>query len=448
MRTLDDLLEPLLGLDGRPAPFAGPLRDLLRDVVTRLDTHLDQRAAQVPTDLYLRGQDLIGRLRTVCRVPGRQVHRAVQAELDDAASPLRVPLWSALGDLAGQLIILLHRDGPRQREEADGDLVLGLVGVLLGLTHPAPHQESRREPPAAVEPAEPVESVEPTAPVAAPVEETGRRGPGDLTVRLRDEYDRLYQDSVVYLGEPDEAPETAEELWIGLHVACLRLPEAIARFQREHFARTFGGEPGEAVVPALPAIGFPGLGDPKGPGGDHWRSARTERMYDILVEMFAVAELDPGVYHGLDEMARDAQAPIRLDAETRRQYRERAWTRLRELDELQPGSDLEIRYLAWVDEVVSSFFPLPLPVPDSWWAERYRRSRALVLDAVRAAGGKADVLDGRPYDRALRGRLSGTQMIMPVEEADADRVLWTLRLPWEFGGSGEPGRVVHGVRRR
>ncbi|MFD0888374.1 hypothetical protein ACFQ08_27900, partial [Streptosporangium algeriense] len=84
MRTIDDLLEPLLGLDGRPAPFAGPLRDLLRDVVTRLDTHLDQRAAQAPTDLYLRGQDLIGRLRTVCRVPGRGVHQAILAELDDA----------------------------------------------------------------------------------------------------------------------------------------------------------------------------------------------------------------------------------------------------------------------------------------------------------------------------------------------------------------------------
>ncbi|MEV4091703.1 hypothetical protein [Streptosporangium saharense] len=431
MRTLDDLLEPLLGLDGRPAPFAGPLRDRLRDVVTRLDTHLDQRAAQTPTDLYLRGQDLIGRLRTVCRVPARGVHQAVLTELGDAASPLRVPLWGALGDLAGQLLIMLHRDGPRQRQEEDSHLVLGLVGVLLGLTHPAP----RQEPAAAVE-------------AVAEVEKAEEREPDDLTVRLRDEFDRLYQDSVVYLGEPGEAPDTAEGLWIGLHVACLRLPEAIARFQREHFARTFGGGPGEAIVPALPAIGFPGLGDAKGPDGDRWRSERTERMCDILTEMFAVAELDPGVYHGLDEMARDAQAPIRLDVKTRRQYRERAWTRLRELDELRAGSDLEIRYLAWVDEVVSSFFPLPLPVPDSWWAERYRRSRTLVLDAVRAAGGKADVLDGRPYDRALRGRLSGTQMILPVEEADADRVLWTLRLPWEFGGSGEPGRVVHGVRRR
>lgn len=451
MRTLDELLEPLLGVDGGAAPLAGPLRDRLRAVVTTLDAHLDRHAPQASTDLYLRGQSLIGRFRTVHRVPGRGLHHAVTEELADPESPLRVPLWTALGDLAGHLVALLHLDGPPEPPQEHHRLALALVGTLLGLTHPeAAGPPPRRIPGGALGQAGHAgrERGGQADPAARP-----RGGPADLTVRLRDEYDRLYQDTAVYLGEPDPEPGTAEELWIALHVACLRLPGAIADSQRQHFAQTFAGAPGEdddGVVPPLPAIDFPGLGGARGREDGRWRSPRAAQMYDILAGMFTVTELDAGIHHGLDEMARDAQAPIRLDVATRRQYQERAWTRLRELDELQPGSDLEIRYLTWVDEVVSSFFPLPLPAPASWWALQYRRSRSLVLEAVKAAGGKADVeiLDRQPYDRALRKKLSGTQMVLPVEEVDADRVLWTLRLPWQFNGSGEPGRVIHGVRRR
>ncbi|MEV7008515.1 hypothetical protein [Streptosporangium sp. NPDC051022] len=477
METLDDLLEPLLGLDGRPAPFAGPLRDWLTAVAPRLDAHLEQLAAQTPTGLYERGQDLLSRFRLIRRVPGQRLHQAVVAELADPASPLRVPLWIALGELAGRLLTLLHGDGPQESREEESRLVLGLVTLLLGLTHPQTRarpedqvtrahrrwEETRERPPGEAREdrgeafaglldgttGRDRASVRASAP-----DPTRRQGDGDreeadeLTVRLRDEYDRLYQDTVVYLGEPDEAPTTAERLWIGLHVACLRLPDAIAASQREYFAQTFAGGPGEGIVPPLPAVGFPGLGGVQGPDEGRWRSPRATQMYELLITMFAVADLDPGIYHGLDELARDTQTPIRLDRDTRRQYRERALSRLRQLDGLPPGDDLEIRYLAWVDEAVSSFFPLPLPAPDSWWAERYRRSRGLVLEAVKAAGGKVDILDGRIYDRALRGKLSGTQMILPVEESDVDRVLWTLRLPWEFNGTGDAGRVVYGVRRR
>ncbi|GAA3070584.1 hypothetical protein [Streptosporangium carneum] len=484
MRTLDDLLEPLLGLDGRPAPLAGPLRGLLSAVFTRLREQLEQRAAQTPRELYLRGRDLAGMFDAVRWVPDMGLHRAVVAELADPASPLRVPLWIALGDLAGQLLSLLHRDGPRERGEEESRLVLGLVALLVGLTHPETRAGAEASAGQGGQDARARRSGEETpgqAPGAArrqPSEEAGEKAPEafgrprreaadrfgdeasggeggerdepvDLVVRLRDEYDRLYQDSHLYLGEPMEAPATAKGLWIGLHVACLRLPDEIARAQREHFARVFAGAPGEGIVPPLPAIGFAGFGDVDRPEDGRWRSPTATRMYDILITMFAVAELDPRIYHGLDEMARDAGTPIRLDVGTRRQYQERAWTRLRELDDLPQGSDLEIRYLAWVDEAVSSFFPLPLPVPGSWWAERYRRSRALVLEAVKAAGGKVDILDGKVYDRALRRKLSGTPMILPVvDEADADRVMWTLRLPWEFNGSGEPGRVIYSVKRR
>ncbi|GHE43887.1 hypothetical protein GCM10017673_52540 [Streptosporangium violaceochromogenes] len=448
MHTLDELLEPLLGLDGRPAPFAGPLRDRLRAIVTALDTHLEQHAAETTVDLYLRGQDLIGRFRTIQRVPGRDLHGAVAGELADPAGPLRAPLWTALGDLAGHLIVLLHRNGsPRapgeEHAEREHRLALALLGVVLDLTHPRA--------PGGVPPL--------AAPVPAPVSAVAGPGRGrgetaDLTGRLRDEFDRLYQESEFYLGEAEAAPETAEELWIALHVACLRLPEAVAASQRKHFAQTFAGAAGEGVVPPLPAIGFAGFGEPRERERGRWRSPLAARMNEILVGMLAVAEFDPGIYHGLNEMAQDARAPIRLDPVTRHQYRERALTRLRELDGQLDGRPadvgLAIRYLTWVDEVVASFFPLPLPEPGSWWAEQYHRSRSLVLEAVAATGGKADVeiLDGQPYDRVLQKRLSGAQMSLPVRNGEADRVLWTLRLPWRFDGVGEPGRVIYSVRRR
>jgi hypothetical protein len=268
----------------------------------------------------------------------------------------------------------------------------------------------------------------------------------------------------------------ADDMWRGLHLSLLRLPEQAAARWRASLAtlaaapqtespgwHTLPGESEAVLVPLRAAVTASGSPPPAGyrtspqaPADEEvchalgFRSAVTAgpdadeaelaRLGSLLLSL---TELDENLVVCLESTL--YQGSRRLDDELRQRYHEDLLGRLREYSRSAPGSVPRFEALLDIDEAVNSLMHRPPPPPDSWWAQVRQQSRRMVdrsAGALRKAGADIEVMPLSLRYRDVRD-LTNNNDVASRSGGEPGDVLACLRLWARVEGKTLPGRVMY-----
>jgi hypothetical protein len=252
-------------------------------------------------------------------------------------------------------------------------------------------------------------------------------------------------------GPESEAITRARQVWVRIHLVCLRLPAAMAAGLRAEAlwaatsdtllgtADATATSPGEYLIPPLPVAGYAGVdigdeqgGEPEGEGG----SAEVGRMLRIARQMLWLAQHDPSVMVGFG-IANSGASLVPFNKDLLSIYRNLVD------DKLKTPPECVAHSLVRLDELIRGVVPVPLPAADSWWRSRVGDSEQAMASLVGDEVTMPPI--GSPYT-SLRdgGRVGGKLRDIVISPAAAPgtasgNVAWVLLA--QEGDS--KGRVVY-----